>query len=203
MKYSLRKLSKALLINEPVTLEECLKQLRIDIEDSDGLIESDLIITQMIGAREKCEDFLGVSLALKSYEASYESFPKLFNKDSYFELPFGPVQSITSVTYGIDNTLISPDDYTLDQGTNKLYPNVSWPTIEKGSVKIRYEAGHGIADSDYPDLTLVDNSVKIAILYTMSHYHENREDVTDKQFHNLPNGAQSILRPLRERLGMA
>lgn len=180
---------------EPISLGECYQHLRIDY-DSDEPVDSVLISLYLKAAREHCEQFLGCSIANKVLEYTVPEF-----QDKIF-LPFAPVNEITSVTYETgeydsDGIAVSSTftDYVLID--DYIQAKVSFP--EGANVKIRYVAGYGFDSDAYP----LPSLIKVAMLLTLSHFYENRQDVTEKQMYALPNGVQSILRPYRERLGMA
>lgn len=180
---------------EPISLGECYEHLRIDY-DSDEPVDSVLISLYLKAAREHCEQFLGCSIANKVLEYTVPEF-----QDKIF-LPFSPVNEIVSVTYEVgeydsDGIAVSYGflDYVLVD--DYIQAKVSFPS--GSNVKIRYLTGYGFDSDAYP----LPSIIKIAILLTLSHFYENRQDVTEKQFYALPNGVQSILRPYRERLGMA
>jgi uncharacterized phiE125 gp8 family phage protein len=181
---------------EPMTLGECYQHLRIDV-DSDDPADSTLILAMLKASREYCENFAGLSFANKTLEIQFESF-----SDDMF-IPFGPVTNIESATY--ENGEYDSDglptrvdlNYLFNPFTSKLSTSSDWP---KGSnITIQYRAGYGL-DSDAKQLPSV---AKIAILLMLGHLYEHREDATERPLTAIPNGVESFLRPLRERLGMA
>ncbi len=180
---------------EPISLGEAYQHLRIDY-DSDEPVDSALISLYLKAAREHCEQFLGCSIANKILEYTIPKF-----QDKIF-LPFAPVNEIVSVTYETgeydSDGLAVPytfTDYVLIN--DYIQAKTSFP--DGSNVKIRYLAGYGFESDSFP----LPSLIKIGILLTLTHFYENRQDVTEKQMYALPNGAESILRPYRERLGMA
>lgn len=182
---------------EPITLGECYAQINFDY-DSDTPQSFQSLLTGMLkSAREYCENFAGLSFANKTLQYYYESF-----EDELF-VPFGPVIEIESVTYengeyDSDGFPVRVDaNYIFNPHSSKLTSRNGWP---KGSnVVIQYRAGYGL-DSDAKQLPFV---AKQAILLVVGDLMENRQDSLEKQQYSIPNGSQSLLRPLRERLGMA
>jgi uncharacterized phiE125 gp8 family phage protein len=193
---------------EPLTLDECRTHLRVQPYevDSDGVgthPDDALIMAMQAAAREYCEAFTGLSLAQKTYELALDAFPS-----EEIEIPTMPVVEIVSVTYVDANgtvQTIDPADYTLDahQKPSWLLPTieVDWPVAGEfvNAVKIRYVAGYGLTSDSEP----LPYAVRAAVLLMLGHLYANREDTTEKALSGIPSGVESLLRPLRVRLGMA
>jgi uncharacterized phiE125 gp8 family phage protein len=189
---------------EPLSIEECRAHLEAQpYEDSDvDPIDDTMIAGYLAGAREHCENFLGLSLSIRTLEIALDEFPASQSLDGRaIELPMGPVreiQFVTAVGEGSDGE-IEPETYVLDDFTSpmRLVPADSWPSITKATnaIRIRYSAGYGV-DSDGG--TALPFAIRAAILVTMAKLYQTRGDLDD-----LPAGAQSLLRPLRVLLGMA
>lgn len=192
-------------VTEPISIEECRSHLEAqlygdtDVDDADDL----MILGWLAAAREYCENFTGLSLARKTYEIALDEFPS-----AEIELPMSPVTEIVSVTY-VDaaqdlQTMASPT-YVLDdyQRPAWLLPasGTSWPAAGSfiNAIKVRYIAGYS-DDSDGEPLPF---ALRAAILLVLGHLYLNREETTEKAMASLPLGAESLLRPLRVRLGMA
>lgn len=184
---------------ETISDVECYTHLRVDY-DSDGPYDASLIKMMLAAAREDCENFAGLSFATKTLEYHADKF-----EDEIY-LPFGPVNSIVSVSY--ENGEIDSDDlpvrfdagYRFNPYTSKLRSNSTWPS--GSNIVVNYVAGYGVGSDSKP----LPSAAKIAILLTLGHFYENRQDVvefTRTLLAPMPHGAESILRPLRERLGMA
>lgn len=100
--------------NEPVTLQEMKDYLRlegfVDIDESTTesisyfLFDDTLIQNLITAARRKAEDYCGISIVFHSWEVL------LKNEAGDFELPFGPVQLITSVM-DEDSNVLDTDSY--------------------------------------------------------------------------------------------
>lgn len=191
---------------EPLTIEECRLHLRVDAsETSDGGTHPDdsLILALLSAAREQCENFTGLSFARRTLEIALDEYP---DDADPIELPFGPVLMVESITAGegSDATTWAAEDFVLDDYSSpaKIVPVADWPalTAATNTIKIRYLAGYGV-DSDGGEL--IPYAARAAILLTLGHLYDNREDTTDRQVFELPYGAECLLRPLRVRLGMA
>jgi uncharacterized phiE125 gp8 family phage protein len=198
-------------VGEPITLQECRDHLRIvPFEESSSSDEShpdDAIVLAMLSAaREWAENFTGLSLAVKTYELALDRFPA-----DEIELPMPPLVEILSVTYiDEDETPITipPLEYVIDnyQMPGWLIPvrGTDWPTpLEAANVvKIRYRAGYAV-EGDASEPPPLPAAARAGILLALGHLYEHREDSTEKALNSIPMGAQSMLRPLRIRFGMA
>lgn len=189
------------VVDENVTPDQCYKQLHIDYETESDIYDYEQIALYLKGAREDCENFAGLSFGIKTLELVTDSF---CGHGKEVKLPFGPVHEILSVN--VNNEELDLNLFTLNEADQSLTSvNNSWPTLDNNitnTVKIRYVAGYGVA-SDYPNAPLLPNAAKIAILLTLAHLYSFREATSEKPLHEIPLGAQSFLRPIRERLGMA
>jgi len=116
-----------------------------DFDDDDAFIE--VLITS---ARMSLEEYTGLSFIPKTWEI------ELTNLAGNIELPFGPVNSITSVEDTEGNTLT----YTTTSGLKRL------KTPLRENVVVTYEAGYASAPS----------WVKLAILNEAGFRYMNRGD---------------------------
>jgi len=117
--------------------------------------QSDTALTSYIkSARLTAEKFLNRKLITQTLELALQDF-----SDS-MELPYGPVQSITSAKYddedGTEQTVTSTN-YDLDTYGPRHYCRAAydytWPSVRPhhNNVRIRYVAGYGNAGSDVPE----------------------------------------------------
>lgn len=177
---------------EPVDLPEMKNHLRVDINDDDSLI---LALTQ--AAREWCEDFRRQSFITQTWDLYVDSFP------ASFELPRGPVQSVTGVYYTPDDeieTEVDSSSYVTDLVSEParivLDTGESWPSdtlTPVNGVRVRYVAGYG-------DDTAVPETIRSAIKLLVGHLYENREDVVIAQgitISQVPFGVKALLWPGR------
>ncbi|SHF50462.1 head-tail connector protein [Caloramator proteoclasticus] len=173
-------------VKEVITLEEAKSHLRIDGDDEDSLISS-----YIQAAREYAEIFTGRSFVEKTYE--YITNPK--EKYAYLELPMPPLVEVLEVSIVQNNNakLLNENiDYYILKGYDEslVYPSLErgWPkeSLERtGGIKIKYRAGY----SESP------MAVKQAILILVAHFYENRENLTTKDYKEIPFGVSSLLRP--------
>lgn len=132
---------------EPVTLAEAKLYIRVTNSVDDNQIS--LMIKQ---AREAVEVGTGLSLIAKTAVVWFTNF------DGNFNLPYGPVNSFTSL-YDQNNNAIIAADYTLVGGK---FPQLQRPLFR--NLKATYTVGY----------TTIPNDLKIAILDQVSYDYENR-----------------------------
>jgi uncharacterized phiE125 gp8 family phage protein len=153
---------------EPITLAEARRFLRIDVPGYPGdTSQDDLIRSYITGARRAIEDVIDRSIGVQTLMVAAESFTHLANcytgASTYgIELPYGPIRSIVSIQYltsdGQDLT-VNPASYRLTEVPPQrivLRPGYSWPSasMEPDSVRVTYIAGMGPAARgvfDQPD----------------------------------------------------
>lgn len=202
---------------EQFDVPEAKRHLRINHAFDDAWIDSFIPV-----AREMCEQYLAIAIAPQTLEFWADSFASSryhhpaageFDFSSVGEngvlLPMGPITDIVSVRYydgsGMLQTM-SSSDYFLDDVAQPgaIYPAAmgDWPeTLQiQSAMRVRFDAGY-----DLPDATLPANpmpeSIKAAMLLTLGHLHENREDTTTLKLAKIPSGAQTLMDPycLRKR----
>ena len=94
-------------LTEPVSSAEMLTYIGLStLDDNNTIILDDMIKA----AREWLEEYTGFSILSKSYEVRYYIEDKI---GEYYELPFSPVTSITSVE--ISGTAVEYDEKGLDR----------------------------------------------------------------------------------------
>ena len=166
-----------------VSLADMKDYLRVDASDDDPLIESFIK-----SSTDTMKNYLRRSLITETLELSADGFSetgddKLLrlgpglttgSKNYYLdypdeiELPFLPIQSVTSVkTYDRSNneSTFASGNYQLDETGGRIYLNegIVWPSELRAreAVKIRYVAGYGDAASDVPDA--ITNAIKMHV----------------------------------------
>ncbi len=185
MLYSLVKVGAA---TEPVTLAEAKAQCRVSIDEDDALIAN--LIT---AGREAVETIMRMSLSDQTYDMYLNSW---WSGDLILPLP--PLQSVTSITYtDIDAvaTVWSSANYHVSTaqfpGRVVLKTNISFPAVELKEVDaivVRFVSG-------YADAGDMSQLIKQAILLTVGHLYENRENVVIGQgiaALELPQGAKYL-----------
>lgn len=156
----------------PVTLSDMKEYLRVDTTADDNLIQ-DFIDA----ASESVKQYLRRSLITETLELTMDGFGQLadegilalgagvhvgsysyiLGRPNEIDLPFLPIQSVTSIkTFNRANQESTFDSelYELDETGGRIYldEGVTWPDNLRGreAVKITYVAGYGDAGSDIP-----------------------------------------------------
>lgn len=194
--------------DEPITLEEAWRHLRIDAYGSPLASDDDdwLLNIGIPAARQWAEGYTGLALAPQTLELVADTFP-----EDYFELAGGPVQSVQSIDYIDDASSPQPQvftDYQLNIYADppRLSPatGFTWPVGNgaENSVRVRYVVGYSRAG--YSPLGYVlPPRLKIGLLLLLGHLYENREDTSTLNLNLIPNGARSFLDFDRLRRGFA
>lgn len=178
---------------EPISIAEVKRHLRVDIEDDD------VLIMQLITAvRTHVEQhILRRALVTQTWDYYLDAFPA----SNQIVIPMPSLQSVTSISYTDANDVTSTLDassYVVDTvnepGRVMLKASASWPSTTLAplnGVAIRFVAGYGLAAA-------VPQMIKQAILLTIGDLYENRENiVVGTIVTELPIGAKLLLWPYR------
>jgi len=176
----------------PVTAAQLDTFLRGDgvLED----IEEDLLVSLIQSATTYVEDFTRRALITQTWTMFMDGFPQRRDplgwwdgtregsitqgQASSFELPIGPLKSVTSIsTFNDDNTETTFDaanyflNTTATPGEVILNTGATWPvfTRNRNGIKIVYVAGYGDNATDVP------SPLRTAIKQLAAHWYENRE----------------------------
>ena len=162
------------LVTEPA-------QEPVSYADADGHLKTDgqeeAYVSALIAtARRRVEHDTGLALITQTWRYSLEGFPC----DDRIEIPKGPLQTVTSITYHDEDlstsTVFSASNYQVDTdptyGIIALKSTASWPTDTlrpSSGVGILFECGFGDDPADVPD------DLRHAMLLLMGHLYEHRE----------------------------
>lgn len=145
------------------------------LKDTPTSAEDDLLDALIAAAREHAETFTSRALLTQTWDIYLDDWPS----GDYIELPYPPLQSVTSVTYtdsdGTTNTFAATSysvDTDSEPGRVVLDYGESWPSVTlatKNPIKVRFVAGYGNERSDVPQ------PIKQALLMLIAHWFENRE----------------------------
>lgn len=170
-----------------VSVADMKAYLRVDTSDDDDLI-SDFIDA----AQESMKQYLRRALITETLELTMDgfgqnqddpllslgagvhtgSYPYLTGYGNEFDLPFAPIQSITSIkTFNRSNaeSTLSSDKYELDEQGGRVYLNEgeTWPSNlrHREAVKVRYTAGYGDAATDIPAPIVQAVKMHVGMMY--------------------------------------
>lgn len=178
--------------SEPLTLADAKAHLRQDITDDDTYISS-----LISAARAHVENWIGRRLVTQTWDLARDDFPVGARE---ITIPYGPVQSISSITYldsGGNSIVLDPSLYLLDTYgiSARCYPVYTkiWPLTryERNAVIIRYVTGYGAAAA-------VPANIVHAMKMLISHWYENREIAVDSRVNVIPQTVEALLSSERE-----
>ena len=160
---------------EPVTAAEVKTELRLTTSAHDTMIDNKIVASRMALEGELQRQFV---------TATFKAYWSCFN--NRMELPYGPVQSITSIKYidgagdtqTLANTVYRLDSKSIAPWVGLEY-NQSWPTARdvSNTITIEYIAGYGAA-------TAVPMPIKLAIIALAADLYEHPEYSPEIALHN-------------------
>ena len=158
---------------EVITLDQAKRHLNIELEDTyhDDYISQSLIPT----ARSYIENLCWRKFITQSWYAYLDDWPK----GDYIELPYGNLQSVTTIKYtDTDNSQSTWSSAEYIVGTNyergrvTLEDGYTWPNVvlyPSSPIEIDFTCGYGSTRADVPEC------LKQAIKIVISELFENRE----------------------------
>jgi len=162
-------------------------------------VEDDLLNAIITAAREHVEDITRRAIITQTWDYFLGQFPSV----DYIKLPFGNLQSVSSVKYtdsdGDETTLTADDEYLVQQNGEQcgfiiLPYGVSWPSFTaypSHPVAIRYVVG-------WTTRALVPYKIKAAILLICADLYANREaQIVSGQNYHENKTAQRLLASAR------
>lgn len=163
------------------------EHLRVDFTDDDELIAA--LMNAAAAHIDGPQGWLGRSIWPQTLELRQNVFC------GPVRLPYGPVQSVTSVKYvdgaGAEQTMDAAAYVLTGNGEVDRAYGTSWPAVrgDAEGVRIRYAAGF----EDLPP------SILAAVLMMISHWYSNREAVaTGQTAQEMPLAVQALLAPFRQ-----
>lgn len=173
---------------EPLGLDETKRHLRLTANDFDAEIT-----TLITAARQSAETETRRALLTQTWDLYRDNWPRGAEP---IKLPFGQLQSVTSVNYtdengsaqawGTSNYIVSTNREPALIG---LAYNVTWPTIRyvADTIRIRFVAGWTAAAS-------VPAPIRQAMLLMIGHWFEQKTAVNVGNIVNeMPLGAKHLL----------
>jgi uncharacterized phiE125 gp8 family phage protein len=162
---------------EALTLDDVKRHGRIDSAD-----ENAWLLSAIKAARQAIEGPTGAGVAIVAaqWRLPLDRFP------AEIWIPMGPVISIDAIFYrdaaGVLQ-MLAPARYQWRKGTFeariKPAPGDTWPSTREqyDAVQVTFTAGFPGTESNPPDLTGIDEPLKVAMLMLIRHWDANRETV--------------------------
>ena len=143
-----------------ILLAACEFGTSIETYSSDTT-EDDLLTALITAARQQVEAITQRALITQTWDLFLDEFPDYDERKPYIALPFGNLQSVTSVAYtdsdGTVTTMDVTDDYLVNANSEPgricLPYGASWPSFTAHPVNpiaIRYTAGYGATAASVP-----------------------------------------------------
>lgn len=200
--------------NEPLTLAEAKDDLRVDASYTDT---DNLIMAQIIGAREYVEKFTGRSLVTQGWKYVADAFPSsgmsaLFIGGTFsmpkhaILLEKSPVQSVQSITYldmgGVRQTMPATDYAVETVGEpcritpvfGKIWP-IALPQI--GAIEVNFTAGYGALNNATPPVwapAVIPQIIKRAMLLIINaQYDASFNDKGNLEYERKIKAAENLL----------
>jgi uncharacterized phiE125 gp8 family phage protein len=147
-----------------------------------------LRVAEMIKvARQTAERYTQRQFVTATWKMLFDAFP---GSCGAIELPYPPLQSITSITYydaAGDLQTLDASTYQVDiyhePGMVQPEPDETWPDTELdrlNAVTITFKAGYGDAGTDVPE------PLRMAVRMGAAHLYEHREDPIEVALKEIP-----------------
>jgi uncharacterized phiE125 gp8 family phage protein len=162
----------------PLSLADAKEHLYIDSGNTD---HDDYIEAIIKVATADAEAYTRRRFISQTWYAYLPDWPD----EDYFVLPYGQLQSVTSITYkdtdGIASTL-STSEYIVESGSDPgkivLAYDKSWPTdtlYPSNPITVEYVCGYGDAGSDVPDAII--HALKLRVSDIFEHRESEMEGI--------------------------
>jgi uncharacterized phiE125 gp8 family phage protein len=175
---------------EPLQVSEARRHLALDDSYYDDYISSLVEVT-----RATVQAHTHRQLVTATFDAKLDALPA---GQGTLCLPYGQLQSITSVSYtdtaGVSQTFSSGDyDVSIAREPGTIRPAYGevWPVarLEQEAATVRFVCGYGAASA-------VPQAIKQAMLLLIGHYFNNREQtIVGTMASEIPQGSQALLAP--------
>lgn len=177
----------------PVYLEQAKTHLAIPLSET----EHDELILALIGAAtEVCEQITNRKFITQTLDLFLTDFPA----SNVIELPYGTLQSVTSIKYfdeALGEQTFTGAGYQVDGagivGLIMLTEDYDWPEVADEllrAVTIRFTCGYGTADA-------VPKAIKQAILLYVGTLYNNRESIAAGSMSEVPDTVNLLLASYR------
>lgn len=188
------------IITAPAVEPLDLAQVKPYLRNPEG--QDDVIDSFISAARRHVEKKVGRSLITQTLEFVADAWP-----EASFDIPRGPLQSVTSIKWKDDaavESTVAAADYIVNidderNGFIHLASAASWPSgslYASSPIRVRYVAGYGA------DGTAVPDEMRLAMLMLIASWYRNREAVligsTSLAAVPMPMGVQDLIEPYRD-----
>lgn len=153
----------------------------------DHAFDDSLITAYLMAAMNYAQHYTGTAIGEQEIELALDGFPP-----GAISLPLAPASSVVSIVFvdeaateqALSNTAYTLDNYGLSHWL-MVAAGTEWPATYEAAnvVRVRYMAGS----------TTLDAAVKAAILLTVGHLYENRQEATEKKLSSVPLGVNALL----------
>jgi len=175
---------------EPVTLEEAKNYLRVDVSEDD-----ELIANLIRAAREYVEVTTGRALVTQVWDLVLDGWPR----GNIVRIPRLPLQDVLDITYKdkVAQAYTLPqqsyvvnaaEGYVLLDPTNWVVSALLHSPLSQ--LIVRFRAG-------YDDPARIPQPLKLAMLFLIAHWYENREATAEVTRREMPWGVEALLVPYR------
>jgi uncharacterized phiE125 gp8 family phage protein len=162
-------------VSEPITLAEAKNYLRVDFDD-----DNDLITSLIASARIRLEKYAGIAMSARTLQV-------VAYVDDFIELPYAPLNTITTVEYWNGNswTAMSLGQYNVLGTTyKKIY------MVANGEMEYRFTYTCGY--------TTLPQPIRTALYKLLADLYDYRESsVEDSQPNSNVASAYEIMKPYK------
>ena len=177
---------------EPVSLDEMKAHARITDNAEDALLSA-----LIVAARQWCESYTQRAFITQTWAQYISTRPKA-DRIELIRPPLIDVVAVRTYDDTDKETLWSDGNYFVDASSEPallvLRNGKTWADFERAAngMVIEYQAGHGPAPSDVPEV------IRLAIKQLALHWYEHRgEALIDGSAVKVPFVIESLLQPLR------
>lgn len=165
---------------QALPLDALKAHLRVTHADEDALILAALAAAVSYGEHLTNRQWLQATRVL-----TLDAWPSRLAWLAYVELPFPPLQSVTSVQYvdgdGVTRIMVEGEDYAVDNSSGtmpaRLYRGAPWPqTVDRpGAVSITYVCG--FPNTESPEVAVLPPAIAAWLKIRVADLYAQRESL--------------------------